>query len=372
MCASYLEDELRDIEMRDHEANEEATENKQLADLLEWKHDFTEFVEATVSDGCGVWVSLFGETDSAAGSQQRAARRDPREDATPCPRLLSETTLLHHVHPAQRRIQCDVRVHGARRREDGRCVRRNSTVSLRASPLSTVGFSDALIHVFDMTTPPNRSEAVRHKRRRFEESDACGAHSNGKLDLEMRSSEALDSDLDATSKAGPFPTVRFRGHTKSVTSVSWFEEDGIFLSGSIDGTIRLWSENLKTNICVFKYRPPFLSTVRNRGFRGHLYPVLDVAACPVGYYFLSASMDHSARLWCTETMEPIRICAGMPSQSDRRVRMGGCVQITLRAWTSSAGILAAVTLAQPRRTGSFACGTWPHPNTCVSSNSRRR
>ena len=257
MCASYLEDELRDIEMRDHEANEEATENKQLADLLEWKHDFTEFVEATVSDGCGVWVSLFGETDSAAGSQQRAARRDPREDATPCPRLLSETTLLHHVHPAQRRIQCDVRVHGARRREDGRCVRRNSTVSLRASPLSTVGFSDALIHVFDMTTPPSRSDAVRHKRRRFEESDACGAHSNGKLDLEMRSSEALDSDLDATSKAGPFPTVRFRGHTKSVTSVSWFEEDGIFLSGSIDGTIRLWSENLKTNICVFKYMPPF-------------------------------------------------------------------------------------------------------------------
>ena len=61
MCASYLEDELRDIEMRDHEANEEATENKQLADLLEWKHDFTEFVEATVSDGCAVWVSLFGE-----------------------------------------------------------------------------------------------------------------------------------------------------------------------------------------------------------------------------------------------------------------------------------------------------------------------
>ena len=70
ICSSYLEDELREIEMREHELNEDAAENKQLADLLEWKQEFTEFVEPTVR--CFRWGEDddLRRVDSFAGSQR--------------------------------------------------------------------------------------------------------------------------------------------------------------------------------------------------------------------------------------------------------------------------------------------------------------
>ena len=46
--SSYLEDELKEIEAKEHEENENASENKQLADLSEWKQEFTDCVEPTV------------------------------------------------------------------------------------------------------------------------------------------------------------------------------------------------------------------------------------------------------------------------------------------------------------------------------------
>lgn len=142
-----------------------------------------------------------------------------------------------------------------------------------------------------MTAPIDQTtdEDSRFKRRRFEDENP---YSNGHLPT---TTPNHDNHLEKPIKEGNFENSIYRGHTKAVTSTSWFEDDRIFLSSSLDGSIRLWSEPLKANICVFK---------------GHLFPVLDVEVCPVGYYFLSGSMDRTARLWCTENLEPIRICPG--------------------------------------------------------------
>lgn len=70
ICSTYLEEELREIEMRDHEANEEPAENKQLEDLLEWKQEFTEFVEPSVNIVDHASIERDG-LDSIARTQSR-------------------------------------------------------------------------------------------------------------------------------------------------------------------------------------------------------------------------------------------------------------------------------------------------------------
>eukprot|EP00983_Pelagomonas_calceolata_P128794 1161545-Pelagomonas_calceolata.AAC.13 len=45
-------------------------------------------------------------------------------------------------------------------------------------------------------------------------------------------------------------------------------------------------------------------------FRGHMLPVWDVAAAPLGYHFASASADRTARVWATDNVCTLRIFAG--------------------------------------------------------------
>ena len=61
-------------------------------------------------------------------------------------------------------------------------------------------------------------------------------------------------------------------------------------------TMRLWSPVLRTNLAAY---------------RGHLFPVWDVAACPGGLYAATASADRTARVWSTERTQSLRILAGM-------------------------------------------------------------
>ena len=59
--------------------------------------------------------------------------------------------------------------------------------------------------------------------------------------------------------------------------------------------MRMWSPALRANLAAF---------------RGHLYPVWDVAACPRGLYAATASADRTARLWSTEHPRALRIFTG--------------------------------------------------------------
>ena len=59
--------------------------------------------------------------------------------------------------------------------------------------------------------------------------------------------------------------------------------------------MRLWSPVLGLNLAAY---------------RGHLFPVWDVAACPGGLYAATASADRTARVWSTERTQSLRILTG--------------------------------------------------------------
>ncbi|KAG6544504.1 hypothetical protein Mapa_014142 [Marchantia paleacea] len=93
----------------------------------------------------------------------------------------------------------------------------------------------------------------------------------------------------------------FKGHAGPVYAANFSPDGEYMLSASGDHTVRLWSLKLNANICCYK---------------GHNYPVWDVQYCPVGHYFASASHDRTARVWSMERMHPLRIMAGHLSDVD--------------------------------------------------------
>jgi transcription initiation factor TFIID subunit 5 len=45
-------------------------------------------------------------------------------------------------------------------------------------------------------------------------------------------------------------------------------------------------------------------------YKGHNYPVFDVAFAEQGFYFASASLDRTARLWSVDHLFPLRLFVG--------------------------------------------------------------
>lgn len=116
----------------------------------------------------------------------------------------------------------------------------------------SVGLSDASIRLYDLTKTISIEDGI-HKRKRFEDFDF--SFDNENLEWDTRSLSEVDRESTEFTKTGPHPCIHFRGHTQSITATSFFEDYGMFLSSSLDGTIRLWSESLQCNICVYKSTP---------------------------------------------------------------------------------------------------------------------
>mmetsp|Transcript_15181 Transcript_15181/g.30848 ORF Transcript_15181/g.30848 Transcript_15181/m.30848 type:complete len:619 (-) Transcript_15181:228-2084(-) len=92
-------------------------------------------------------------------------------------------------------------------------------------------------------------------------------------------------------------TSSLAGHSGPVYAIDLSPCTRYLLSGSEDGTVRLWSVH------------PTLRTALV-AFRGHNYPVWSCQFSALGYYFASGSHDRTARVWCTERVAPLRVLAG--------------------------------------------------------------
>lgn len=156
-----------------------------------------------------------------------------------------------------------------------------STIS-EDSSMVAVGFSNSTIRVWSLT--PNNLKQLRP------------SHELEELDKESEDIWGQMYDEDNT-----FDNKLLCGHSGPVYGVSFSPCRQLLLSCSEDNTIRLWSLQTWTNVCVYK---------------GHCFPVWDVEFCPHGYYFASCSYDRTARVWATEHHQPLRVFVGHASDVD--------------------------------------------------------
>jgi WD40 repeat protein len=103
------------------------------------------------------------------------------------------------------------------------------------------------------------------------------------------------ASASAGAADGGGPMV-LRGHSETVHALSWSPEKQFLLSGSADGTARLWDVACGRNLVVYRTPTEF--------------PVWDVAYAPLGHFFLTGSYDRVARIWCTSRTQPVRMLAG--------------------------------------------------------------
>ncbi|KAI6650371.1 hypothetical protein LOD99_6047 [Oopsacas minuta] len=164
--------------------------------------------------------------------------------------------------------------------------------------LSSLSPSPSVLHISLSATPslPHSAEIS------FTKSLILSGHADGSLlvsPFSLPTSQLYPPDLSPSHPPPPPDTTRhLRGHSSPVYSVSISLSADWVISGSGDGTCRLW--NLKdSGDCIAEYV-------------GHQSPVWSVCLPKQidSGYFASSSQDGTARLWSTELLYPLRIFSG--------------------------------------------------------------
>uniref|UniRef100_A0A915PII9 LisH domain-containing protein n=1 Tax=Setaria digitata TaxID=48799 RepID=A0A915PII9_9BILA len=96
--------------------------------------------------------------------------------------------------------------------------------------------------------------------------------------IEQESEDALEQVYDDGEASA---SLTFQGHSGPVYSLSFSPDKRLLLSSSRDGTVRLWSLAIRSNVVV--------------------------QFCPRSYYFATGSADGAAMLWATDRLQPLRI-----------------------------------------------------------------
>ncbi|KAL1529758.1 hypothetical protein AB1Y20_000694 [Prymnesium parvum] len=125
---------------------------------------------------------------------------------------------------------------------------------------------------------------------------ACG-HADGAILLGRfsRSDLLLSRFAAPECSRPPVRKSRLIGHRGPVYSCAFSRESHYLLSGSQDGTVKLWS--CRHNTCLVTYRD-------------HGFPVWHVAFSPHNAQFLSCCHDGAVRIFCTERLSPLRVFPG--------------------------------------------------------------
>ncbi|KAG2498907.1 hypothetical protein HYH03_003098 [Edaphochlamys debaryana] len=156
------------------------------------------------------------------------------------------------------------------------------------------GFTDSSVRLYDMPTISAYHAQLRRSR------PARPATANGHADPAAAAAAAAAPDPDDVDTEPPGTSYLY-GHTAAVHGVDLSPDQRLVLSGSSDGTIRLWGAEFAS--CLVSYT-------------GHMFPVWDVAFCPMGQWFASAGADRVARLWVTDRTAPLRLLVGHGADVD--------------------------------------------------------
>ncbi len=121
----------------------------------------------------------------------------------------------------------------------------------------------------------------------------------------------------------------FQGHGGGVRSVAFAPDGQRVLTGSSDGTARLWTVATGQEL---------------QRFEGHGGPVRSVVFAPDGHQVLTGSWDGTARMWTVSTGQEVQRFEGHgdPVQSvafapDGQQVLTGSEDRTARLWTASTG-----------------------------------
>ncbi len=144
---------------------------------------------------------------------------------------------------------------------------------------------------------------------------------------------ALSGSCDGTLKLWEISSGReirtFAGHPDEVNSVAFSPDGRYALSGSRDTTLKLWEVSTGQEV---------------RSFAGHTHQVSSVAFSPDGRYALSGSRDTTLKLWEISTGREVRTFAGHAKEvlsvafsPDGRYALSGSWDTTLKLWDISTG-----------------------------------
>jgi WD40 repeat protein len=166
--------------------------------------------------------------------------------------------------------------------------------------------------------------------------------------------------------------LRLAGHRRTVSGVAFFADGRHALSGSFDGTLRMW--NVETGAELACLQSPDAGWVRCvavsadgrfaisggenqvvrvwdlaverevKQLRGHTGAVRSVAIAPDGRFALSGGDDRTVRLWDLATGEEVRQFRGHAAAvrsvafaADGRLALSGGADRTVRLWDVDAG-----------------------------------
>jgi len=146
--------------------------------------------------------------------------------------------------------------------------------------------------------------------------------------------EGLSEAARTAGLSGTQPAAVMRGHTGPVYGVDFSPDGSLLVSGSADGTARIWTTELKC--CAATYQQ-------------HMFPIWDVAFAPFGYFFATGGADTTCQVFTTDRKYPVRIMVGHQSDVDCVCWHPNCTLIatgssdrTVRLWDLNSGLCVRV------------------------------